>query len=257
MDIVLLGSGNVATHLGLALVGGRHRILQVYSPTKAHAESLADRLQADAVDSLADVTAADCYIIAVKDDAIGTVAAQLPSSLRGIVVHTAGSVALDVLIAHPKRGVLYPVQTFSKAKAVDFSVVPLALEASDEAAYAQLARLANSLSVRVFSCDSRQRLALHVAAVFACNFTNHLYAIGAAVLREYALDFDLIRPLILETDEKVMEHQPEDAQTGPAVRHDTGTIQKHLAALSDRPDLAALYRLISDHISHPRVMSSK
>src|SRR5690606_8436070 len=113
-------------------------------------------------------------------------------------------------------------------------------EASDEITYTRLAELAASLSIRVFPCDSRQRLALHMAAVFACNFTNHLYAIGAAILREHALDFDLIRPLIFETAEKVMEHQPEDVQTGPAVRHDTGTIQKHLAALNGRPDLAAL-----------------
>jgi len=259
MDIVLLGSGNVATHFGKALSHAGHRIVQVYSRDLAHAAVLADALNTSAIDDLATVDpAADVYLIAVKDDAIGQVAAQLPASLKGAVVHTAGSVEMNVLALQARTyGVIYPVQTFSVAKPVYFSEVPLALEASDEITYTRLAELAASLSIRVFPCDSRQRLALHMAAVFACNFTNHLYAIGAAILREHALDFDLIRPLILETAEKVMEHQPEDVQTGPAVRHDTGTIQKHLAALNGRPDLAALYQLISDHINHPQVISSK
>src|SRR5690606_39940602 len=122
---------------------------------------------------------ADLYIIAVKDDAIETVAVQLPAALRGMVVHTAGSVAMTVLAAHAADyGVLYPVQTFSKAKAVDFSAIPLAVEASGEAALGRLEALANDLSKRVFHCDSRQRLSLHVAAVFACNFANHFYAIA-------------------------------------------------------------------------------
>ncbi len=251
MDVVLLGSGNVSTHLGRALIGAGHRVVQVYSRTRSHAESLANAFQAKGIDNLLDIdTGADVYIIAVKDDAIRQVIAQLPQHLSGFVVHTAGSVDMAILAEYANYyGVLYPVQTFSKAKSVDFSSVPLAIEASDEVTHARLETMAKSLSARVFPCDSAQRLSLHVAAVFTCNFTNHLYAIGAGILNEYGLDFDLIRPLILETAEKVMKHHPKDVQTGPAVRSDADTMQKHLDFLKDHPDLVELYKKISARIN--------
>lgn len=250
MDIVLLGSGNVATHLGGALVGAGHRVKQVYSRTGEHAQVLAATLGAAATTDLATIDVqADVYIIAVSDDAIAEVAAHLPNTLQGMVVHTAGSIDMAMLAARTAEyGVLYPLQTFSKGKAVDFSTVPLAVEASGKAALVRLEALANGLSKRVFQCDSKQRLSLHVAAVFACNFSNHLYAIAADILGGYGLDFDLIRPLILETAQKVMEHQPKDVQTGPAVRNDVHTIAKHLELLRANPSLAHLYRLISKRI---------
>lgn len=250
MDIVLLGSGNVATHLGVALVEAGHRVKQVYSRTGEHAQVLAATLGAAVTTNLATIDVqADVYVIAVNDDALAEVAAQLPSTLSGAVVHTAGSVDMDVLAGHAADyGVLYPLQTFSKAKAVDFSTVPLAVEASGETVLLRLEALANGLSKRVFRCDSKQRLSLHVAAVFACNFTNHFYAIAADILGEYGLDFDLIRPLILETAQKVMEHQPKDVQTGPAVRNDVHTMAKHLELLEANPPLAQLYRLVSKRI---------
>ncbi|MGK6351966.1 Rossmann-like and DUF2520 domain-containing protein [Parapedobacter sp. DT-150] len=249
MDVVLLGSGHVATHLGKALAEAGHRIVQVYSQTLAHAAALAANVNAEAIGDLASLAAdADLYIIAVKDDAIEQVAAQLPSSLEGIVVHTAGSVDMNVLAAQAHYGVLYPVQTFSKAKAVDFSTIPIAVEAADGDTHTRLSKLASSLSSRVFPCDSKQRLSLHVAAVFACNFTNHFYAIGAKILQEHQLDFDLIRPLILETAEKVMVHQPTDVQTGPAVRNDAETMAKHLKLLEGRPQLREIYRKLSREI---------
>lgn len=250
MDIVLLGSGNVATHLGGALVAAGHRVKQVYSRTGEHVQVLAATLGATATTDLATIDVqADIYIIAVNDDALAEVAAQLPNILQGTVVHTAGSVDMAVLAAYAAEyGVLYPLQTFSKVKAVDFSTVPLAVEASGKAALVRLEALANSLSKRVFRCDSKQRLSLHVAAVFACNFSNHLYTIAADILNEYGLDFDLIRPLILETAQKVMEHQPKDVQTGPAVRNDIHTMAKHLELLEANPSLAQLYRLVSKQI---------
>jgi len=251
MDVVLLGSGNVATHFGNALFHAGHRILQVYSRTRDHAVTLADSLHAQAIDEVAaiDLTA-DIYLIAVKDDAIGTVVAQLPPLQKGVVVHTAGSIELAILATHAQRyGVIYPVQTFSLAKPVDFSRVPLAVEASDEVTYRQLTQFVAPISTRIFSCDSRQRQVLHVVAVFACNFSNHLYAIGADLLRDHELDFDLIRPLILETAQKVMDHFPRNVQTGPAVRKDTGTMQRHLELLeASHPDLAVLYRQLSERI---------
>lgn len=250
MDIVLLGSGNVATHLGGALVRAGHRIKQVYSRSEEHAQLLAETLDAEVTTDLARIDAqADVYIISVKDDAIVEVAEQLPPTLRGIVVHTAGSVDMAVLADHATDyGVLYPLQTFSKAKGIDFPTIPLAVEGSVEAASVRLEALAGSLSKRVFRCDSKQRLSLHVAAVFACNFTNHLYTIAADVLNDHDLDFDLIRPLILETAQKVMEHRPKDVQTGPAVRNDIRTMEKHLELLEANPALAQLYGLISERI---------
>ncbi|MGV3764022.1 Rossmann-like and DUF2520 domain-containing protein [Parapedobacter sp.] len=249
MDIVLLGSGNVATHLGDALVQAGHRIKQVYSRTAAHAQALANRLDAAVTADLTAVDAqADVYILAVKDDALAAIAAQLRGK-QGVIVHTAGSVDMAVLAKYATDyGVLYPVQTFSKAKAVDFSTIPMAVEASGTTAWERLEILAGSLSGYVFYCDSQQRLSLHAAAVFACNFTNHLYAIAADILHEHGLDFDLIRPLILETAQKVMAHQPKEVQTGPAVRNDVRTMEKHLELLADDPALAHLYRLISGRI---------
>jgi len=249
MDIVLLGSGNVASHLGSALVEAGHRIRQVYSRTGPHAQALAAALDTVPTTDLAAIDPqADMYIIAVKDDALASVAAQLPPT-QGMVVHTAGGVDMEILAGHAANyGVLYPLQTFSKAKPVDFSTVPIAVEASDEASLMRLEALAAGLSRHVFRCDSKQRLSLHVAAVFACNFTNHFYAIAADILNQHDLDFDLIRPLVLETAQKVMEHQPKDVQTGPAVRNDVRTMEKHLRLLETDPTLAQLYRLISERI---------
>ena len=251
MDVVLLGSGNVATHFGKALFHAGHRLVQVYSRTHANAKVLADTVNSQAIDDLTAIDpTADLYVMAIKDDAIRSVVAQLPPLQKGIVVHTAGSVDMAIFATHVSQyGVIYPVQTFSLAKPVDFSSVPLAVEASDADTYRQLTQLVAPLSTRVFPCNSRQRLALHVAAVFACNFSNHLYAIGADILREHALDFELIRPLILETAQKVMVHSPGDVQTGPAVRNDVGTMQKHMELLeASHPDLVALYQQLSERI---------
>ena len=250
MDVVLLGSGNVATQLGRALVEAGHRIKQVYSRTEGHAQALAATVGAEATNDLTTIDVqADVYIIAVKDDALAAVAAQLPTTLQGTVVHTAGSVDMAVLSEHAADyGVLYPLQTFSKAKVVDFSTIPIAIEASGEAVLLKLEALAGTLSKCVFRCDSKQRLSLHVAAVFACNFTNHFYAIAADILQEHGLEFDFIRPLILETAQKVMEHQPQEVQTGPAARNDVRTMGKHLELLETNPVLAQLYRLISKQI---------
>lgn len=259
MNIVLLGSGNVATHLGLALVKAGHRIVQVFSRTKPHAESLALAVGAEAVDELDLVGAdADFYIVAVKDDAIHEVISQLPRGLSGAVVHTAGSMEMNVLSQYATHyGVLYPVQTFSKVKAVDFSSTPVAIEASDELTYDRLNTVASSLSNRIFPCNSKQRLSLHVAAVFACNFTNLCYAIGADILSEHELDFSLIRPLISETAEKVMIHLPREVQTGPAIRNDVKTMGKHWEALRKHPGLQDLYVRFSELINaHGQASSS-
>lgn len=255
MDIVLIGSGNVATQLGKALQNKGHRIRQVYSRKKAHAEELVATLAAAAEIKTTALLAelehdADLYFICVTDAGIPAVVAQLPADLQGIVVHTSGSTPMNVFGSPiARRGVFYPVQTFSKQKSIAFDSIPIALEASDPDTYRRLEMVARSISSNVFSCDSTQRQAIHVAAVFACNFTNHLYHLAETILQRHQLDLDIIRPLIRETAEKVMHTRPADAQTGPAVRGDLAIVEQHLQFLTDvlpdLPDARELYARIS------------
>lgn len=214
-----------------------------------HAAALAGELSAEAVNDPARITAgADLYILAVNDDAILTVASQLPVHDR-LVVHTSGSTGMEVLQhASDRIGVLYPLQTFSKSRDVDFSVVPLAVEGNSDPVVQTLEDLAGKISGHVLRMDSLQRRALHVAAVFACNFTNHLYTIAAGIMEQNQLDFDLLRPLIRETSAKVQSFMPHGVQTGPAARGDEETMRKHLEFLREQPELAALYRDLSQRI---------
>lgn len=253
-DIVIIGSGNVATHLGLALQQNGHGIRQVYSRTMAHAKELANVLEAQAVDTLDKLNLdADIYIIAVSDQAIPEIITALPQKLRGTVLHTSGSTTMDIFPQDSYRhGVLYPVQTFSKTKAISFDQIPLAIEGSDPSVLGLIHTLASSLSNTVFHCNSIQRMSIHIAAVFACNFTNCLYSIAQEVLHEQGLSFDLIRPLILETAEKALKYDPQTVQTGPAAREDHHILQKHTSFLSDKKSLdyrvSDIYTLMTELI---------
>lgn len=249
MNIVLLGSGNVATHLGRAFKMAGQTIVQVWSRNPEHATELADTLAAEAISDMEDVSrSADLYIISVKDDAIRTVATSLKLDNK-LIVHTSGSVGLDVLDGISSRvGVFYPLQTFSKSKAVDFRQVPIAIEAREADDVAVIRSVADRLSEKVIELNSQQRKTLHVAAVFACNFTNHLYAISKDLLDKQELDFELIRPLINETADKIKLNDPQDVQTGPAVRGDQQTIETHLSMLDDQPELREIYEKLSQSI---------
>lgn len=249
MNIILLGSGRVATQFGHALQKVGEQILQVYSPTAAHASALAEKLHAEGISDLDQLrTDADIYFISIKDDAIPELAQKL--RLPGkLVVHTSGSTPMEVLAPiSAKTGVFYPLQTFSHEKQVDFKNIPLAIESNDYESLNLLKQLAAKLSEKVIEMDSRQRMLLHVAAVFACNFSNHLFAIAQQLLESQQLDFELIRPLIAETAAKVEQELPKNVQTGPAVRNDQQIIQKHLDLLQDQPQLQEIYRLLSQSI---------
>lgn len=259
MDIVLIGSGNVATQLGRALRDKGFRILQIYSRTRSHAEELAGKLglpdvSAGVTDDLAAVRAdAAFYFICVPDRHIVDIIGGLPTGLPGMVVHTSGTTPMGVFADYPGAyGVFYPVQTFSKSKNISFDQIPLALEASCPDSYLRLETLAGKLSQKVFACDSVQRKAIHVAAVFACNFTNHLYTLAESLLQDQNLDFDLIRPLIRETADKAMQSSPETVQTGPAIRGDIPVLEQHLKFLEyvfpSDPRIRELYILISSMI---------
>ncbi|WP_316844412.1 Rossmann-like and DUF2520 domain-containing protein [Pedobacter psychrodurus] len=249
MKIVLLGSGNVATHLAKALKAKGEDIVQVYSPNLNNAKLLADLIAAEAVDDLDDLKQnADLYIISVKDDAIETVAQSL-KEVTGLVVHTSGTTDINTLSSAVKKaGVFYPLQTFSKTKDISFENIPLCIEASDGDQLAILSALAAKISRQVYELDGEKRKVLHLAAVFACNFPNHLYALANKILNQNGLDFEIIRPLIAETADKVMDNLPENVQTGPAVRADESTLNKHLSMLTTMPELQNIYQTLSNSI---------
>lgn len=250
MKISLLGSGNVATHLARALYDLKHQLVQVYSPNQQNAEQLAHMVQAQAIDQLDELQPADLYLIAVKDSAINEVALQLSHlNIQGIVAHTSGSTALDAIQQSSSvYGVFYPLQTFSKTKAVDFSQVPLLLEGSSAEVLHQLDTLARQLSAQVYHYSTQQRRSLHLAAVIACNFSNYLYSVADDYLTQQGVDFDLLKPLILETASKIQHHAPIQMQTGPAVRHDQGILDMHQQMLESQPHLQQVYELLSQGI---------
>ncbi len=249
MRITLIGSGNVATHLGAAFKNAGHQIVQVWSRNLQHAAILAYHVKAEPIDKLTDIYAdTDLIIISVKDDVIEDVASFI--NLKNVlVVHTSGAVSMQTLEKHfDTCGVFYPLQTFSKNRELDFSSVPLCIESTDKNSMELLLKLGKTISKNVSYIDSNQRKILHLAAIFACNFPNYLYSITAKLLQEQQMDFNLMKPLILETALKVQEFLPSTVQTGPAVRGDKQTMEAHLALLQQQPDWQEMYRLLSQGI---------
>ncbi len=248
MKIVCLGSGNVATHLAAALNGAGMQVVQVWSRHKDHAEALASKLDAQATDSLLELDrTADLYLISVKDDAIGEIASAL-QGIDGLVVHTSGATPMDVLSGLKQYGVLYPLQTFSRDIQLDMATSPLCLEASTAQAYQLLEDAASRISTAVYRINSAERKTLHLAAVFACNFTNQLYHLAHTILEKNGLEFDLLKPLILETASKVQTDLPEAVQTGPALRGDQRTMDNHMELLEGSPELQEIYETLSKSI---------
>ncbi|MEO6850043.1 MAG: Rossmann-like and DUF2520 domain-containing protein [Mucilaginibacter sp.] len=249
MHITIIGSGNVATHLAAAFKNAGHAIVQVYSRDLQNASLLAYHVRAEAIDDLNQINPeTDLFIIAVKDDAIETIATKLVRHKK-LIVHTSGATDLQVILKHTKNaGVFYPLQTFSKTKEVNFNNVPLCIEGAGEQITTQLMNLARTVSNKVCRINSAGRKTLHLAAVFACNFPNYLYYLAQQLLADQQLDFDLLRPLILETAQKVQDHLPADVQTGPAIRNDEKTMAVHLQQLEEKPELRQLYKSLSQGI---------
>ncbi|MGQ7870811.1 Rossmann-like and DUF2520 domain-containing protein [Sunxiuqinia sp. sy24] len=246
-NISLVGAGNLATQLGKALKQAGLHIIQVYSRTETSAKALAAVLECPYTTDLSTLLKSDLVIVSVKDDALEQVLSQIKGSSK--VVHTGGSVPMDILASYfNKFGVFYPLQTFSKKRDVDFSSIPICLEANTPEFYDELQKLADRLSKTVSFVNSEQRKILHLAAVFTCNFVNHFYQIGDSLLEDKGMDFSMLQPLILETAQKVKDLKPIDAQTGPAVRFDETIINKHLNLLSDKPELQKIYSFVSESI---------
>ena len=250
MNIVILGSGNAATHFARQFQKIGQQVVQIYSKTKANANALAFDLHCAAIDQLSELDLnADLYLIAVADKAIIPIIEALPPNLKGIVIHCSGATDLAVLNRFKNAGVIYPPQSLSKDKAVDFSTVPLCIEGNTDENSAMLLQLARNLSPHSIYCTSEQRLAIHLASVLVNNFSNILYQMAYELLTENNLSFDLIKPIIRETAEKAQNHIPITVQTGPAIRQDSKTMKKHLQFISNKPNLQQIYQLLSQEIT--------
>jgi predicted short-subunit dehydrogenase-like oxidoreductase (DUF2520 family) len=251
LPVALLGAGNLAVNLALSLYRNGFEIVQVYSRTEASAKSLAAGVNAGWVTDLSEVTSgASLYIVSLSDSAFMELLPQIVEGKDGaLLVHTAGSLPMEVWEGKTSRyGVFYPLQTFSKQREVSFREIPVFIEAARSEDAALLRDIASALSDRVFEANSLQRKSLHLAAVFACNFTNHLYTLAADLLKAYGLPFEVILPLIDETARKVHALPPPEAQTGPAVRNDAQVMREHLEMLSGAPAVQEIYRMLSEHI---------
>ena len=245
MRIVLLGSGNVARHLFKVVQSlENHEIVQVVA---RNPESLAFFQKSTEVSqNFDDIAEADMYLLAVSDDAIARIAEKI-NRQDVLVVHTSGSTPLQLLPETLRRGVFYPLQTFSKNIEVDFKSVPLCLEAENEADYKVLEELAGQISKAVYRVNSNQRQQLHIAAVFVNNFVNHHLYIGQEICEEQQLPFEILKPLIRETVRKVEEISPFEAQTGPARRLDKNIVDQHKQNIS-HPKFKDIYSTLSNSI---------
>ena len=250
MELVFVGAGRVATHLAKALKEGGHRITAVYSRTMASATALADAVGATATDNIADLPLeADAYILSVKDSVLQDVIMRLREGReRQTFLHTAGSMPLTIFGDHQHCGVLYPMQTFSKEKDVDFTRVHIFIEGSNAATLSVARQIADTLTSHVHELSSDERRYLHLSAVFACNFANHCYALSAQILEAHGLPFESMLPLIEETAQKVETMHPRDAQTGPAVRRDVNVMEAQRNLLADNQQMQQIYEIMSKSI---------
>ena len=248
MKIVFIGAGNLATRLSLAMQRVGMQIGLVYSHTEASARQLATRLGCPWTNDLSALQEdGDLYVFSLKDTVLSDVISKVKPN-NGMWVHTAGSMPMSVFEGYAQRfGVLYPLQTFSKGRNVNFDVIPIFLEANTDKNADYLKNIASALSENVRFMSSEKRRSLHLAAVFACNFTNHIYTLSYKLLENESIPADVLLPLIDETVSKIHSMPPAAAQTGPAIRYDENVINKHLAMLDD-PDMQAIYRLLSQSI---------
>ena len=252
LQLVLIGSGRLARNLGHALKDAGHCIVQVYSPTLAHAKSLATELDASIyTNNINDlIRNANCYIVAIKDDAIPDVIKQLNVG-NGLVIHTSGSTPVSVFKENPNvryYGVFYPFQTFTN-KLVPFQDVPIFIESPFSECVSHLKEMGGFISNKVSVLSSENRLRLHIAAIFACNFLNHMLVLGNKVLQDAGLTFSVLQSLVNETVSNAFSaDDPINVQTGPASRNDVNIINKHIELLATRPDLQAIYQQLTASI---------
>ncbi len=251
-DITIIGAGNLAWHLAPALDNAGYAVREVYSRNPQHARQLTERLYDAQVVETLDFSASPSgiFIICVPDDAIEPVVREMVLPDNALLIHTSGSKPRQVLsfAAAETTGVFYPLQTFSKARRIDFSNIPVFVEADTEETEKTLVKMGKAISRKVVVLNEQQRLALHVAAVFASNFTNHMLRLAHEIAEENNLKPDWLNELIAETVNKVFDLGPEASQTGPARRGDLATLDRHMEFLKENHALAEIYKIISQDI---------
>ncbi len=248
MKVVIVGSGNVASVLGVLIQKGGHEILQVASRNLDHAKELAAKYNAEGV-SLTEpqFASADIYIVALNDVGLDSIE-KITALNNKFIVHTAGSISINVLRNSTSTyGVLYPLQTLSRA-AQHVPEIPFLVEGNKKETLHQVLEFARTLSNNVLQSNDHERLHYHIAAVFVGNFTNHLYAIAENFCDKEKIDFKNLRPLINEVTSRIKSTSPFDVQTGPAIREDIFTINRHLQSLTAHPDIKYLYLKLSESI---------
>ncbi len=253
MRVAIVGAGNVATSLAHALKKAEVNFVAVWSRSMASVCMLAESVDVPGYTEIQEMPDADIVIISVADDALPDIASKVAVRYKNsLVLHTAGSMSMNILADAGciSYGVLYPMQTFSKARVVDFSSVCMFVEGSTDVVATEIERLALRLTDKVCSADSKQRSFLHLAAVFACNFSNAVYSMAAEILNSHNLPFDAMLPLIDETVAKVHTMRPVEAQTGPARRGDTIVMAKHSEMLDG--ELKEIYNVLSKYIQNSR-----
>ena len=245
MRVTLIGSGNIASVLGKKIMESGHTIVQVYSRNTDHAKALASGLSAEAVDAIEDN--ADMYIVAVADDALQNISSWM-KPVKGFVVHTAGSVSIDVLKdLSPNYGVLWPLQSVRK-ETISAPVLPILIDANNPWNKMKLKGFAQSFADSVAEANDEERRKLHLAAVITNNFSNHIFSLTEKYCIDEGVDFKLMIPLLAETVSRMQDHSPSDLQTGPAIRNDASTIEKHRGLLENYPDLLEIYDFFTDRI---------
>jgi len=253
METTIIGSGNVAWRLAPALDNAGHIVKEVYSRNPDHAALLVKRLyQATAKKDLDfSNSTSELFIIAVADDAIEEIATEIVLPDNATVAHTSGSQPLSILGYLPTEniGVFYPLQTFSKSRKVDFSEVPVCIEGENQKTVDLLSEIAGSISRNVCRVNTSDRKVLHLAAVFSCNFVNHLFTIAKEIVERRGLDYEMLKPLIIETVGKSLDIGPENSQTGPAVRGDRAVMEEHQQFLLYNENLSYIYETLSKHIT--------
>lgn len=245
-SITFIGAGNVAWHLAQALHQRGYRISQVWSRTISSAATLAKLVDAQPVIVIDQIAAStDCFIISMNDEALPQILKGLKIDNR-LIVHTSGTIDKEVLHEVSENyGVLYPLQTFSKGIGIDIETIPFFIEANSVQSLKRIELLAGRLSPKVYRADSVTRLKLHMAAVFAGNFSNFMYVIASDLLADSGYDIDILRPLIAETSRKALLADPATVQTGPARRNDEVVLTRHLEMLVSKPEYAEIYRQLT------------
>ncbi|WP_422103928.1 Rossmann-like and DUF2520 domain-containing protein [Winogradskyella sp.] len=253
ITVVLLGAGNVAIHLYKAFKSSDAvTLIQWYNRSYSAISSYANAVET--TDDLSQIKAADIYILAISDDSITKLSKDLPFENR-LVAHTSGSVSIHDLDKKNQRAVFYPVQTFSKGADLDFSAIPICIEVTEKSNLQFMKGLAEALGCTPYRITTEQRQTIHLSAVFVNNFTNQLYRIAHEISDAKSINFDILKPLILETAKKVQDMSPYMAQTGPAKRNDKKTIRRHLKQIENEAH-KAIYELLTASIKKTHGVST-